>query len=306
MFHPTQHTPSLDESDRFFQRFFGRETKMAEPALRAIVPPDSGYPVDYCAFTMIRDVLFDSVDPDRYVLGGVQAYPSVSAPVLRTTGWYVEGLGELFRELRARGLAVIDTLGRPVETFQAESAVAGGQPMYFTSPAETGVRYQFYAESPFFFDPRSQPGWTLPPVEPDCPFGLERCAWHTVLTARPERVLPLFVEVLGGTIIDRGRNEALGATSTFVSLADGVFEFAVPDAGTPAFAALDAQAPHDCYYALTWKVADLDRAARHLEAIGAGCLARTADTIVCDPAGGFGVPWGFTTALRPGDPRAAA
>jgi hypothetical protein len=303
LFHPTQHTPSLDATAAFFQRFFGRPTSMAEPVLKSIIPPESGYPVDYCAFTSIREVCFDSLVPERFVLDGVQIYPSVQVPTLKTLGWYTEGLGDLFEHLRGKGFSLTDSMGKPMNEFQSRFPVPGGKPMFFIAAAETGLRYQFFEEGPFFFDARSGPGWLLPPVEADCPFGLEFCAHHTVLTDKPDRALKLLVDVLGGTIIDRGRNEPLRATSTFVLLADAVFEFAAPDAGTPAHAMLAAQAPLDTYHSLTWKVGDLGRVERHLASIGAGIQVLTDDMLITDPADTFGIPWGFTTKLRPGDRR---
>lgn len=304
IFHPTQYTPSLELSERFFQRFFGRPSAAAETVLKQIVPPDSGYPTDYCAFTMIRDVFFDSLVPEKFVPGGVQVYPSVDGPTLKTVGWYVEGLEGLFDTLRSRGFDLTNTFGEAMLEFQSKFPVPGGKPMFFTSPKQTGLRYQFFEEGPFFFDDRSQPGWTLPPVEDNCPFGLEFCSHHTVLTTAPDRALKLFIDVLGAEIIDQARNELLHANSTFVALADAVFEFATPDRGTAAAAALAEKSPLDIYHSLTWKVSDLDRVERHLATIGAGIQARTKDMLVADPANGNGIPWGFTTSLRAGDPRA--
>jgi hypothetical protein len=306
MFHPTQYTPSLDESERFFQRFFGRPSAAAETVLRKIVPPDSGYPVDYCAFTTIRDVFFDSLSPEKFTPGGVQVYPSVAKPVLKTFGWYTEGLGDLFGKLNSSGFTITDTAGVVMKEFQSKFPVPGGKPMFFTAPEQTGLKYQFFDEGPFPFDPRSEPGWVLPPVEANCPFGLEFCSHHTVLTDNPDRPLKLFVDMLGGAVIDQGRNAALQATSTFVSLADGIFEFSTPDKGSPAFAAFAAGAPLDTYYSMTWKVSDLEQVERHLSDIGASIQSRTDDMIVTDPSASFGIPWGFTTTLRAGDRRSVA
>lgn len=305
MFHPTQYTPSLAESERFFERFFGRPSAAAETVLKQIVPPDSGYPTDYCAFTSIRDVFFDTLVPEKFVPGGVQVYPSVDGPTLKTVGWYVEGLEGLFDKLRRNGFALTNTFGEPMTEFQSKFPVPGGKPMFFTTPEQTGLRYQFFEEGEFFFDARSKPGWILPPVEPDCPFGLEICSHHTVLTNAPDRALKLFIDMLGAVIIDSARNEVLHANSTFVALADAVFEFATPDMGSPAFTALAEMAPLDIYHSMTWKVGDLDRVERHLVAIGARIQTRAKDTLVVNPADGNGIPWGFTTSLRAGDPRSS-
>ncbi len=306
MFHPTQYTPSLAESEQFFQRFFGRPSAAAETVLKKIVPPDSGYPTDYCAFTSIRDVFFDSLVPEKFVPGGVQVYPSVDVPTLKTVGWYVEGLEGLFDQLFSNGFHLSNTMGEAMPEFQSKFPVPGGKPMFFTSAAETGLRYQFFEDGPFFFDARSEPGWVIPPVEEDCPLGLEFCSHHTVLTTAPDRALKLFIDILGAVIIDQARNETLNANSTFVSLADSIFEFATPDKGTPASVALTEAAPFDIYHSLTWKVSDLGRVERHLTSIGAEIQARTKDTLVTNPADGNGIPWGFTTNLCSGDPRSGS
>jgi hypothetical protein len=124
-----------------------------------------------------------------------------------------------------------------------------------------------------------------------------------VLTDRRERALRLVVDVLGGTIIHEGRNELMGTTSTFVHLADSVLEYAEPDVDTTAHQDWSRDGPNDTYHSVTWKVDDLGRAERHLEAQGVRIQARSEDTIITDPTTSLGIPWGFTSTLTPGDPR---
>jgi hypothetical protein len=88
-----------------------------------------------------------------------------------------------------------------------------------------------------------------------------------------------------------------------VSLADSILEYAVPDAGTEADADWVEDEPNDTYHSITWKVADLERAERHLQAQGVRIQLRSDDTLVTDPATSLGIPWGFTSKLTPGDPR---
>jgi len=107
-------------------------------------------------------------------------------------------------------------------------------------------------------------------------------------------------------VVHRGRNELLGADSIFVALADALFEYAVPDPGTPAHDDLAAHAPNDCYYAITWKVGDLEQVERHLATSGVSIRQRSARTIVTQADSGLGVPWVFTTSLPAGDPRKIA
>jgi hypothetical protein len=143
----------------------------------------------------------------------------------------------------------------------------------------------------------------VPPTSDDDPLGIERCSHHTVLTDRPERALRLVGDVLGGEIVYEGRDELRGTTGTYVRLADSILEYAVPDAGTAAHADWANDDRADTYHAITWKVADLERARHHLEAQGVCIQMRSDDTIVTDPTTSLGIPWGFTTSQTPGDTR---
>ncbi len=177
-------------------------------------------------------------------------------------------------------------------------------PIYFTIPEEAGLRHEFLPEFPFKLDHRIAPGWKLPPPPADDPVGIERHAYHTLLTDNPQRALHTVVDALGGTVIHEGRDESVAAAATYVSLGDSILQIALPDQGTPAYADWTTTAPNDTYHSITWKVVDLDRTAAHLKSQGVGIRSRTADTLVTDPETSIGVPWGFTTRLVPGDPRA--
>ena len=61
----------------------------------------------------------------------------------------------------------------------------------------------------------------------------------------------------------KGRDELRGTTGTYVNLADSILEYAVPEPGRLAHADWLKDEPNDTYHAITWKVADLDRAERH-------------------------------------------
>ena len=111
------------------------------------------------------------------------------------------------------------------------------------------------------------------------------------------------MQALGGTVLHEGRDEQRGLSGPYVQLADAVFHYAKPDAGTEAASALPAKAPADKYWAFTFNILDLDRVAAHLDKAGVKIQSRTADTIITDPATSLQVPWGFTTARVPGDRR---
>lgn len=299
LYHPSHHVTSLAEGEAWFERVFGRSSRpMAEMTRGA--PASPGYPTDYSTFTPISDVLFDMIDPERYVLNGVQHYPSVHRPHLKGFGWYVDGVADAYRALRGLGVAMVGQLGESAEGEDPPTAPGSPMPIFFTVPESAGLRYEFLPQIPFPLDHRLADGWTVPPPAPDDPLGIERCSHHTVLTDRPERALRVVVDGLGGTVVHEGRDEVLGAHSTYVRLADALFQYAVPDPDTPAHADWAAGASDDTYHSLTWKVADLDKAARHLEAQGVQIRTRTEDTLVTVPETSLGIPWGFTTAPPPG------
>jgi len=303
MYHPSLHAPDLGEVEDWFERVLGAKSTNIRVSFGP--NPPGNYPTDYSTFTPIADVLMDTIAPTLYVLNGVQQYASVDKPHLKTIGWFDDNPEEVYRALRRKGVGMVDQYGKRAEGDDApRSAGSGAMPIFFTIPEEAGLRHEFLPEFPFKLDHRIAPDWTLPPVSADDPVGVERSAYHTLLTDNPKRALHTLVDALGGTVIHEGRDEAIGATAAFVFLGDSVLEIAVPDAGTSAHDDWTTTAPNDTYHSITWKVVDLDRTAAHLAAQGVGIRSRTADALVTDPATSIGVPWGFTTRLVPGDPRA--
>jgi hypothetical protein len=302
MYHPSHHVPDLAEAEEWFGRVFGRpSTNLASMSRGA--PPRPGYPNDYSMFTSISDVLFDTIDPKRYVLLGVQRYATVERPHLKAFGWYFEGMAELYRELGRQDIGVTSQLDERAEGDEPPTAAGSAMPLFFSLPEDAGLRYEFFPAIPFALDPRLAPGWSVPPVTSDDPLGIERCSHHTVLTGHPGRALKLVVDVLKGDVVHTGRDDLRGTNGTYVHLAGSILEYAVPDIGTAAHADWAKGAPNDTYHAITWKVADLERAARHLEREGVRIEMRSEGTIVTDPVTSLGVPWGFTDRLTPGDPR---
>ena len=303
MYHPSHHVPDLAEAEEWFARVFGCESTPLASMMRQ-APSRNGYPTDYSTFTPIRDVLFDTIDPKRYVLLGKQRYKTVDTPHLKGFGWYIEGMPGVYLAMKDAGFTIVNQVDELAEGDETPTASGSPMPLFFSVPDDAGLRFEFFPAIPFPLDPRVADGWTLPPVADDDPLGIDRCSHHTVLTDQPARALRLLVDTLGAEIVHTGRNELLGADSTYLHFADSILEYAVPDAETDAHADWSLDAPNDTYHAITWKVIDLDRAERHLSAQGVAIRARSADTIITEPATSLGVPWGFTTTLTPGDPRA--
>ena len=302
MYHPSLHAPDLGEVEDWFERVFRCHSTNISETFKG--RETGNYPTSYSTFTPIADVLMDTIAPTLYVLNGVQQYASVDKPHLKTIGWFAEGAEEVYRALRREGVGMVDQYGKRAEGDDApRSAGSGAMPIFFTIPEEAGLRHEFLPEFPFKLDHRIAPDWKLPPVSADDPIGIERHAYHTLLTDDPQRALHTLVDALGGRVIHEGRDESVGAAATYVFLGDSILQIAVPGQGTPAYADWTTTAPNDTYHSITWKVIDLDRTAAHLKAQGVGIRSRTADTLVTDPETSIGVPWGFTTRLVPSDPR---
>jgi catechol 2,3-dioxygenase-like lactoylglutathione lyase family enzyme len=304
VFHPTLHVPSLEASEEFFSRVFGRTSTLLEVMPRSDTPRPADAPKGYSTFTPINEVLIDSVNPSLHLTDGVQHFRSTDKPFLFNIGWWCDDIDETFLLLRRNGIPVMTQFGTLVDNDETPKAEQGGDmKQFFTPPDQVGLRYQFIPWFPLHVDHRSKPGWSLPPVSDADPLGIGRLSHHVVVTADPDRALRLLVDTLGGTVIHEGRDEARGISGPYVHLADAVFHFGVPDAGTPAAAELASKLPADSYHAMTWKVVDLDRVARHLGSVGVKIARQTDDTIITDASTSLNLPWGFTTKLTLGDPR---
>jgi catechol 2,3-dioxygenase-like lactoylglutathione lyase family enzyme len=304
MHHPSHHVPDLEEADDWLERVFGRPSIPVASVLSQLTVR-SDWPRDHAIYTLIGDTFFTTIDPKRFVVGGVQHYPTVAKPHLRDLGWSVDGHADAYRALRREGFRAANSLGEISDGDDPPKGPNDPAP-FVTLKEETGLSYQFFPAGRFPGDPRTEPGWVLPAASPDDPLGIERCSHHTILTHRPERARRVYVDALGAEIVHEGRDELRGATSTFLHVGGSTLEYAVPDTGSPAHEEWLAGDPSDTYHAITWKVADLERAEKHLEAQGVGILTRSTDTIVTDPMTSLGIPWGFSSVLVPGDPRDTA
>jgi hypothetical protein len=301
MWHPSHNVLDLDEAEEFYKRLFSADSTNIEVMLSQ-APPRAGFSRDYSTFTFIQDVLFDTIQPTRYIANGRQRYPTPKKPHLNRTSWYVEGNGaDFYRAVREEGIRFTNQADEIIDSAELAGSFGPG-PMWVLAE-DAGLLYSYLPAGPFPLDPRTKSDWIRPEAEVN-PLGIEFCSHHTVLTAQPDRALRLVVNALGGNVISEGRDELRAAAGSYVHLGGSTMHFAVPDGGSAAEAELADFLPRDCYHALTWKVIDLERVEQHLVKAGVGTVARSDNTIITSPETSLGIPWGFTTALVPGDPRA--
>jgi hypothetical protein len=301
LFHATHFVPSLSEAVEAFTRVFGRETvPLRQHMGSGDRPEDPRNTSNYATFTQIAEVVIECIDPKLHRVDGVQPNPDVSEAHLKTLAWFVVDVDDLWSELRRRGIRGTDQKNA-IPAGDGPPVDISGTPIIFCLPEETGLRYELCTFVPRR-DPRGDP--PVPAVSDTDPLGIVRCSHHTVLTDQLDRARRLLVDVLGGRVIHEGRDEARGLDSAYLALSDGIVELGRPtEDGSPEMADWRAHTPVDTYHAMTWTVRDLDPVAAQMERAGVPLRTRTDTTIVVEPGNALGVPWGFTTAGIPGDPR---
>ncbi|HMD45691.1 MAG TPA: hypothetical protein VKG43_06005 [Acidimicrobiales bacterium] len=218
--------------------------------------------------------------------------------------WYTDDVGAIWDRLVDHGIRVI-TPGPDPGARPEEGDI-------YTHPKDTGTQLEFYQPdrahggpqgSGVFPDPRFMPGWEEVWAATPNPLGIERLAYVTVLCGDLDHSGAVYVDAVGGTALGGSTSALCGTESRFVAIGpETVVELARPtDPGSLAGA--DMARHGEICHAVAFTVADLDRAAAHLEACGVGLVGRDETTLLADPADTFGAPFRFTTERVAGDPR---
>ncbi|KAM5359776.1 hypothetical protein ACJZ2D_014209 [Fusarium nematophilum] len=117
--------------------------------------------------------------------------------------------------------------------------------------------------------------------------------------SNPKKVLNFMVGILHATIIHTGWSVLLETGSIYIAQGDGVYEIAVTTRiGSMAAEDMQFNAPFGTHHSNTWKVKDLGKVDRHLEAMGVRIILQDGNTIVTKPADTIGEPWGFPGRCR--------
>jgi catechol 2,3-dioxygenase-like lactoylglutathione lyase family enzyme len=285
-YHPTVAVHDLPAARDWFRRVFGRRPLSWAETLD-VGELNEGYPIDYSFFAFVCDLHWVFLCPElhaRGALAGQRRYRDVPEGMIGL-GWYTTDAVRVVELLADAGVRSHDQQGRLVVPGEApRSSFLDDVLTAFTDPDDTGVRFEFqetarrhwphYAEAA---DPRLRADWDGREGIADDPLRLVATSHHTVVTARPDRVTALYVDVLGARVLPR----TSGADGALLLLGDTVLEI-VADPGSE----------RDRYTAVTFVVEDLDAVAAHLDAVAVphetapGCV-----TIA--PADGLGVLWRF-------------
>lgn len=215
---------------------------------------------------------------------------------LHSLAWYTGDVGAVWERLVDQGIRVIhyQPTDRPVE----------GD--IYTHPKDTLTQLEFFQPPAVTGGPpdvRFDPTWPEQWAASVNPLGVQRLAYATVVARDMDRAISIYVDVLGGTIIDQGSSALTGTVNTYVAIGpETVVELAMP-ADTGSLAGRDLAALGESCHALAFAVTDLDQVAGHLGAKGIAILARDDTTILADPADTYGAPIRFTTLATSGDPR---
>lgn len=302
MFHPTVLVEDLEETAAWFHRVFGRkEVRWEEKWNIEWLNPD--YPINYSYFFVIGDVSIDALCPKllRFPDGSTAVYPKGEG--LTDIAWFVDDMEDVARRLEQNGFRTRDQQGSIIKDGAVpESALVPDCPMIWSLPEDTGLTYEFYTMGRRHWpkysqraDPRLDPDWVPDQVATDDPLGVVRAAHHVVATLDPERARKLYVDVLGGREVGRGRDEPRQGDYLDIAYARSVIRFTTPDDGRLADVLSGEPTESDQYTGITFDVQDLESVRAHLSSQGIE-TERRGDELLTRPGQTLGVEWGFRAA----------
>ncbi|WP_156924563.1 VOC family protein [Burkholderia sp. WSM2230] len=301
MFHPTVLVDSLDQTTEWFARVFNRPPVRWEEKWN-VEWLNPTYPLNYSYFYVIADVCLDALCPPLLKLpGGKKAvYPDVRQLV--DIAWYTDDIKAVSIQLEEHGFRTRNQEGAVIHNGDVPpSNLVADCPMIWSVPEDTGLTYEFFEMGRRHWDyysekgdPRLSAKWQDGRVDANDPLGIVRSAYHHVLTLDRARAIRLYVDVLGGKIVDEGHDESLDSDYVSIAYAKSNLRFATPRNGV----ILDingAVANSDRYVGITFEVEDLAKVAAHLTAQRVP-FKRAKEALFTDAAETLGIRWGFCSA----------
>jgi catechol 2,3-dioxygenase-like lactoylglutathione lyase family enzyme len=212
-------------------------------------------------------------------------------PHLHSIAWYVEGADELLASMVRQGVRVVSDGGRPPGSPGTSGAL-------YTHPRDTCTQLEFYPGE-MRGDPRLGPDWSPSWWATDHPLGISGLSHLTIVVGDLDRAVALYTDGLGGRLVREDESHLTGTKEAYVRVGEETVVALSTPTTDHSLAADDHARNGDILHALTFRVADLDRAEAHLRRHGVGVHLRDDATLVADPADTFGAVLGFT--VRPPD-----
>jgi extradiol dioxygenase family protein len=217
---------------------------------------------------------------------------------LHSFAWFVDSAdhGALARHMLDAGIRVVTPYG----SLDPEDGKPGAS-TFFTHPKDTFGQLEFQSWTPESGGtPHTAPDWTGAFWSDEHPLGLLGMSHLTTVVSDLDRARSFYENQLDApaffeeTTADRHSVFALVGDDTVVEIAQPT------DPDSPL--ARDLAEHGELPYAMTFKVRDLDAAARHIESTGIR-FSREGDTITLDSTDMHNAVVAFTTRQLPGDPR---
>lgn len=198
---------------------------------------------------------------------------------LHSLALYVDEPVPMIEHLRAQGLYLTGSRGTALDNPQDE---------IWTQPRETPMVFELFQPRESMNDPRlNEPDWSSAYWRDEHPLGIQGSVFTNV-TGDRAKATAFYVDALRGTVLREGVATPYGTTSNFVRLSDEVTMEVAQPTGTDSRAAADLEVG-GTFHAVTFRVADLDRAAAHVESKGVRTERPAPGHVVLDPADSFGV-----------------
>jgi catechol 2,3-dioxygenase-like lactoylglutathione lyase family enzyme len=203
---------------------------------------------------------------------------------LHSLALYVDEPEDLISHLRSQGLRLTGSDGKELRNPQDE---------IWTQPRETPILFEFFQPRTSMNDPRlEEPDWSSTYWRDKHPLGITG-ACFTVVTADLDAATKFFVESLPGKVVEQHTVAEYGTRSVFVALSDEVMIEVAEPSGADTAAGRDL-AQRATFHAVTFQVADFERAAGHVESKGVRTDRPGPGHLVLEPEDCFGVRFRLT------------
>jgi catechol 2,3-dioxygenase-like lactoylglutathione lyase family enzyme len=295
-FHLMQIVDDFDEASAAYEKLLSPQVFMAKSW--------SDFDKRWASLSVIgSDFVLEIMEPSKLDEDGQSPLPKFHrrhGQHWHSMSWFVDAadLNPMMDRVREHGMRVIDPY----------SAMAGDQPYvtrtFFTHPKETfgQLEFQGLEDGNDHRDPRFSPGFSSAYWRDEHPLGIERMSHITTIVSDLDRARGFYNDVLEAPVFYE--ETTADRRSAFVKVGtDTVVELARPTSEGSRLAA-DMARHGELPHSMTFKVRDLDAAARHVDSVGIGIIERTDDTILLDPRALANALVGFTTRVLPNDPRA--